>query len=242
MLADGDGMLANRRMEEMFGYQQDDLAGHPVESLIPALHAAHHSHRADYAQAPETRPMGAGARLVGLRNDGTTFPVEISLSPIPTTTGQLTLAVIRDVNQTGGTTFSTWREPQSQRIRLTGRGAWASSSRLLQRGSWPRRCGPASGSGPPRGGDSLTERIHARSRQYPAPGGTFAGPSIGCDLDAIERDRSGRGPRPSARAQGAASCLRHLSPSSTRGHRLMVLPCRAFSLCRRPWSGEMLAR
>ena len=39
-------------------------------------------------------------------------------------------------------------------------------------------------------GDTLAERIHARSRQYPAPGGTFAGPSIGCDLDAIERDRS----------------------------------------------------
>lgn len=28
-------------------------------------------------------------------------------------------------------------------------------------------------------GDTLAERIHARSRQYPAPGGTFAGPSIG---------------------------------------------------------------
>ena len=103
MLADGDGILvlANRRMEEIFGYEQDDLAGHPVESLIPAdLHLAHHSHRADCAQAPGARPVGAGARLVGLRKDGTTFPVEISLSPIPTTTGQLTLAVIRYVNQT----------------------------------------------------------------------------------------------------------------------------------------------
>lgn len=104
MLADGDGMLvlANRWMEEIFGYQQDDLAGHPVESLIPAdLHMAHHSHRADYAQAPETRPKGAGARLVGLRKKTEPpSPVEISLNPIPTTTGQLTLAVIRDVNQT----------------------------------------------------------------------------------------------------------------------------------------------
>ena len=40
--------------------------------------------------------MGEGMRLVGLRSDGTTFPVQVSLSPVPTATGHLTLAVIRD--------------------------------------------------------------------------------------------------------------------------------------------------
>jgi anti-anti-sigma factor len=102
-LADNDGMLAlvNRRAEEIFGYEHGELTGQPVESLIPAdLRAAHRGHRAAYAQAPTARPMGAGARLVGLRKDGATFPVEISLSPVPTATSHLTLAVIRDVTET----------------------------------------------------------------------------------------------------------------------------------------------
>ena len=101
-LTDDDGVLAlvNRRLEDMFGYEHGELVGQPVESLIPAvLQEAHRSHRAAYAQAPKARPMGAGARLVGLRKDGGTFPVEISLSPVPTATGHLALAVVRDVTE-----------------------------------------------------------------------------------------------------------------------------------------------
>jgi PAS domain S-box-containing protein len=103
VLADDDGVLAlvNRRLEHMFGYERGELAGQPVEALIPAdLHIAHRSHRAAYARAPQARPMGAGTRLVGLRKDGATFPVEVSLSPVPTATGHLTLAVVRDLTQT----------------------------------------------------------------------------------------------------------------------------------------------
>ena len=93
--------LVNRRLAEMFGYEHAELIGRPVESLIPVgLRAAHRSHRAAYAQAPEARPMGAGARLVGLRKDGATFPVEISLSPVRATARQLTLAVVRDGAET----------------------------------------------------------------------------------------------------------------------------------------------
>jgi len=69
-----------------------------VEHLIPAhLQRAHRDHLAAYGKAPRIRPMGAGARLTGLRKDGTTFPVEISLRPVPTATGRFTLAVVRDI-------------------------------------------------------------------------------------------------------------------------------------------------
>ena len=98
-LVDGDGalVLASRRLEEMFGYEHGvKPPGQTVGRLIPAdLQAAHRSQWATYARAPRTRPMTV--RLVGLRKDATTFPVEIGLSPVTTAAGRLAFAVIRDV-------------------------------------------------------------------------------------------------------------------------------------------------
>jgi anti-anti-sigma factor len=87
-LADGEGtlVLASRRLEEMFGYQPTELTRLPLERLIPA-----------HLQAARARPTGTGVLLTGLHQDGTTFPVEISLSPVQTATGRFSLAVIRDM-------------------------------------------------------------------------------------------------------------------------------------------------
>jgi PAS domain S-box-containing protein len=103
-LADGDGMIvaASARLEAMFGYRPGELAGLPAESLVPAgLQEAHRGHRAAWARLPSARPMGEGMQLAGLRKDGTTFPVRVSLTPVAVASGQLTLAVIRDVTGTG---------------------------------------------------------------------------------------------------------------------------------------------
>ncbi len=97
LTAEGDIIVVNRRCAEMFGYERGELVGQPVEVLVPSgLRGAHQEHRRTYERAPETRPMGERARLVGLRKDGATVPVEISLTPITTATGSLVLAVIRD--------------------------------------------------------------------------------------------------------------------------------------------------
>jgi anti-anti-sigma factor len=99
-LADGEGAiaLASRRLEEMFGYEHAELAGYLVESLVPAYQqAAHRSYWASYGKVPRTRRAGAEGRLAGLRKNGTTFPVEISLSPVMTTGGRFTMVVVRDI-------------------------------------------------------------------------------------------------------------------------------------------------
>jgi anti-anti-sigma factor len=98
---DGRIALVNRRCAEMFGYRQEELIGLPVDSLVPFdVRTAHRRYRAGYHQAPQARPMAERVRLIGLRKDGATLPVEISLSPVPTVAENFVLAVIRDVTET----------------------------------------------------------------------------------------------------------------------------------------------
>src|SRR4051794_7513992 len=78
--ARGAIQIVNRQTEALFGYARADLLGKPVEALLPArFRRKHVGHRTDYQNDPHTRPMGIGLELFGLRQDGTEFPVEISL-------------------------------------------------------------------------------------------------------------------------------------------------------------------
>ena len=94
----GKMLLVNRQALEMFGYQRDEMIGAPIEILLPhSVRVGHVSQRAAYTENPSLRPMGEGRDLVGLRNDGSEFPVEISLSPVQTNDGRFISSVIRDV-------------------------------------------------------------------------------------------------------------------------------------------------
>ncbi len=55
----------------------------------------HVGHREGYVGNVRVRPMGAGLDLLGRRQDGTEFPVEISLSPIQDGDRVLVAAAIR---------------------------------------------------------------------------------------------------------------------------------------------------
>ena len=96
----GEILLVNRQLEELFGYARDELIGQPVEVLIPEVaRGAHRAHRARFGADPTTRPMGAGLRLLARRRDGTDFPVEISLSPLRADDELRAVAAVRDVSE-----------------------------------------------------------------------------------------------------------------------------------------------
>ena len=93
-------VLVNAQAERLFGYPREDLAGQPVEILVPdTVKAGHPALRAGYAGDPRPREMGAGIDLSGRRRDGSTFPAEISLSAIDTDEGILVSAAVRDVTE-----------------------------------------------------------------------------------------------------------------------------------------------
>jgi two-component system NarL family sensor kinase len=68
--------------------------------LIPQEAAGRHGeHFKNYFASPRVRLMGNGLELTGLRRDGTSFPVEVSLSFIETARGNLAVAFISDISQ-----------------------------------------------------------------------------------------------------------------------------------------------
>ena len=93
-------LIINRQAEVLFGYTREELLNASVEQLIPAAQrSTHESHRASYFADPKVRSMGVGLELFALRRNGSSFPVEISLSPMRTPTGMLVTAAVRDISE-----------------------------------------------------------------------------------------------------------------------------------------------
>ena len=119
VIVDKNGSLVqiNRHTERLFGYSQAELLGQPLECLLPPrFRQPHVGHRAGFFAAPRTRAMGVGLELIGLRKNGTEFPVDISLNPLILGGTLHVIGAIRDV--TAQRFLERERVQQAERIAL----------------------------------------------------------------------------------------------------------------------------
>ncbi len=92
--------MVNQQIDELFGYERAELIGQSVEILVPQHMRSHHAgDRAEFIAHSESRAMGKGRDLYGVRKDGQEFPLEIGLNPIRTPDGLRVLASVVDITE-----------------------------------------------------------------------------------------------------------------------------------------------
>ncbi len=111
----GEIILVNPFGERMFGYMRDELVGQKIEALIPKKMREHHvGLRNKFHQQPVNRSMGAGRDLFAQRKDGSSFPVEVSLSHYQTNDESFVIAFVIDIS----VRKESERVQQEQRLEL----------------------------------------------------------------------------------------------------------------------------
>jgi len=99
LIIDQRGLIVqlNSQTEQMFGYRRDELINQPIETLVPErLRKRHVEHRRLYFRNPRPTAMGNVCGRFGLRKDGSEFPIDTALSPLPTKSGLFVASAVRD--------------------------------------------------------------------------------------------------------------------------------------------------
>ena len=91
---------ANPAVERLFAYRPADLVGRNVSMLMPSPHRERHDqYLSHYLRTGEAKVIGIGRELEALRRDGTTFPIELTLSEVRIGGRRLFTGFVRDISQ-----------------------------------------------------------------------------------------------------------------------------------------------
>ncbi|MDH5484092.1 MAG: diguanylate cyclase [Gammaproteobacteria bacterium] len=97
-----DGVIAscNPAAEKMFGYPVGDMLGQNVSLLMPEPYRSHHDHYIDaFKNNRGDRVIGMVRDLEGQRKDGSTFPMDISVTKLLLDDEYVLVGIMRDITE-----------------------------------------------------------------------------------------------------------------------------------------------
>lgn len=84
----------NKRLSRLFGYGENELVGQPLTVIVRASNAnSSKNEEALFSEQDEERESD------GLRVDGTAFPISVTSSTVPISSGSVRMHVIRDITE-----------------------------------------------------------------------------------------------------------------------------------------------
>jgi two-component system sensor kinase FixL len=100
IVIDRQGIIQSFNMaaQRMFGFTSAEAVGRNVAALMPASHATSHDAYIDrFVATGERRIIGIGRVVVGLRKNGSTFPMELHIGEVAAPGTQLFTGSVRDL-------------------------------------------------------------------------------------------------------------------------------------------------
>jgi PAS domain S-box-containing protein len=89
----------NPAAERMFGYAASELLGHNISTLMPEPYRNQHdAYLAKYLATGKRQIIGIGREVAGLRKDGSTFPIHLSVGEVTIGTARFFTGTILDLS------------------------------------------------------------------------------------------------------------------------------------------------
>ena len=90
----------NPAAERLFGYRQEEVAGRNVTVLMPSPYREEHDrYLSRYLETGHAKIIGIGREVTGLRRDGTTFPLHLSVGEMMVGSERKFTGIVHDLTE-----------------------------------------------------------------------------------------------------------------------------------------------